>query len=87
MYSIYVFSVTGHSLGGAIAVHAALDLVSINLKVDTLYTYGAPRVGDKKFSEWFDSFSKINYRYRITHARDPVPHLPPIDFGFLHNPG
>lgn len=74
---LIIYSVTGHSLGGAIAVHAALDLVSINLKVDTLYTYGAPRVGDKKFAEWFVDFSKIKSIYRITHARDPVPHLPP----------
>lgn len=22
----------------------------------------------------------------MTHGRDPVPHLPPSDFGFTHNP-
>jgi predicted lipase len=43
--------VTGHSLGGALAVIAALDLkLSLNVKV-TVYTYGQPRVGNAKFSD------------------------------------
>jgi hypothetical protein len=24
--------------------------------------------------------------FRLTHARDPVPHLPPLAFGFHHQP-
>ena len=74
-------------MGGALAVHAALDLVSIKVPVNTLYTFGAPRVGDTAFSKWFDQFAKIPNRYRVTHGRDPVPHLPPENFGFLHSPG
>jgi len=44
----------GHSLGGAMAVHAAVDVImsrfwAINsMKV---YTYGHPRVGNLKFEE------------------------------------
>ncbi len=44
--------VTGHSLGGAVAVLAAVDLVK-RFKFDTnriqLYTFGCPRVGDGNF--------------------------------------
>merc|ERR1719224_151474 len=37
--------ITGHSLGGAIAQHAALDL-AVELNEDPhVYTYGSPRVG------------------------------------------
>lgn len=81
------FRVAGHSLGAAIAVHAAIDMVSINIPVAVLYTYGAPRVGDSKFSQWFESFTKIPNKYRVTHGRDPVPHLPPEDWGFIHTAG
>ena len=45
--------VNGHSLGGALAVFAALD-VKLNLKPTnkiTIYTYGQPRVGNEKFSD------------------------------------
>lgn len=68
-------------------MHAALDLSSIKIHVNSLYTFGSPRVGDTTFSKWFDQYTKISNRYRITHGRDPVPHLPPLDFGFLHHPG
>lgn len=75
---------TGHSLGGALATHAAIQLLSENIPVDQFYTFGSPRVGDNKFSTWFDSYLKTNNRFRVTHGRDPVPHLPPADFGFTH---
>ncbi len=47
--------VTGHSLGGALALLAALDIklfFGINSKMMKLYTFGQPRVGDKSFSEF-----------------------------------
>ena len=45
--------VNGHSLGGALAVFAALD-IKLYLKPSkkmTLYTYGQPRTGNEKFSD------------------------------------
>ena len=43
-------SITGHSLGAAIATHCAVDLMAnYNIRNFTLYTYGSPRVGDKTF--------------------------------------
>lgn len=42
--------IVGHSLGGALATHAAISLNNQGVSVDQLYTYGSPRVGDVKFS-------------------------------------
>jgi predicted lipase len=45
----FLFSVTGHSLGGALSTFAVADLISHGYKVDQYYNLGSPRVGDKKF--------------------------------------
>ena len=45
--------VTGHSLGGALATVAAMD-IKINFDPPMkVYTYGQPRVGNGKFAEYF----------------------------------
>ncbi|EKF38209.1 lipase, putative [Trypanosoma cruzi marinkellei] len=85
--------VTGHSLGGAMATIAAANLVSQNhlfshgLKI-LLYTFGAPRVGNMQFVNWLlASFCRGGHEsYRVTHKRDPVPHVPPRFIGYLHVP-
>ncbi|MGY5449973.1 lipase family protein [Agarivorans sp. MS3-6] len=60
---------TGHSLGGALA-----SLCFAKTKRATgLYIYGAPRVGDKAFNGLIDN----RPAWRIEHARDPIPMLPP----------
>jgi len=72
--------VSGHSLGGALATHAAADL-SFVYKANTtapgikLTTFGSPRVGDFTFSSWLDR--QLKSSWRMTHYCDPVPHLPP----------
>ena len=73
-------------MGGALAQHAAVSLTNQNIYVSQLYHYGSPRVGDSKFSTWFDSYIKTNDKHRVTHGHDPVPHLPPHSFGFNHVP-
>ncbi len=41
---------TGHSLGGALATFAALDVIHLlNDSVPVLYTFGKPRVGNRAF--------------------------------------
>ncbi|EKF28826.1 lipase, putative, partial [Trypanosoma cruzi marinkellei] len=85
--------ITGHSLGGAMATIAAANLVSQNhlfshgLKI-LLYTFGAPRVGNMQFADWLlASFCRGGHEsYRVTHKRDPVPHVPPRSIGYLHVP-
>ncbi len=66
-YSIYI---TGHSLGGALALLAAKHLERDNIAA--CYTYGSPRVGNSEFG---DSI-KIPI-YRVVNTADIVPRLPP----------
>ena len=54
MYHLFYLRVTGHSLGAALATHAAAHLLVNKVKVTELYTYGSPRVGDPNFSVWFN---------------------------------
>lgn len=76
--------VAGHSLGGALAVHAGVDIINHFGEIDEFYTYGSPRVGNAQFAQWSNSKVKGNFNSRITHNRDPVPHLPLESWGFLH---
>jgi predicted lipase len=77
--------VTGHSLGAAIATHTVGYLLANKIKVTDFYNYGCPRVGDAKFTVWFNQlYGKDHFKARVTHRRDPVPHLPFEDWGFLH---
>lgn len=70
------FWFTGHSLGGALAVLAALRF----RRPGGLYTYGAPRVGDPEFERRFD----LDHAYRFVHHHDFVTELPPrARFGLL----
>ncbi len=63
----YQVVVTGHSLGGALAVIAATDLRGLGFDA-TLYTYGQPRVGNDNFSTFATNNGTI---YRITHLSKP----------------
>jgi triacylglycerol lipase len=68
--------VAGHSLGAALATLALPDIESTTrCKVDALYTYGSPRVGDdgfvRKFNERF-----IDRSFRIVNTSDVVTSIP-----------
>jgi len=71
------FFVTGHSLGGALAVlAAALFHFGFQQKVAGVFTYGQPRVGDPSFSTAFDqALGAVTFRY--VNDLDLVPHVPP----------
>lgn len=77
-------TVTGHSLGAAMAAHGMAELTQQGMKLTSAYTYGMPRVGDEKFQEWYSA--NVIGTYRVTHHRDPVPHLPTSSMGFKHMP-
>jgi len=79
--------VTGHSLGGALATLASISisqLVSVSSQKVQLvsYTYGSPRVGDKKFQE--DYNKNVPKTYRMQNDEDIVPHVPLRFHGFRH---
>jgi triacylglycerol lipase len=72
--------VTGHSLGGAAAVLAALDIaVNSPFKNPVMYKFAGPRVGDPTFADAFDSAIVIGNTSssRIVNMFDLVPLLPP----------
>lgn len=73
---------TGHSLGGALAQLAAPVIGEyFPSKTVEVLTFGAPRVGNEDFVEYFNTYVDINYR--ITNDRDPVPEFP-LDSRFSH---
>ncbi|MCF8777523.1 lipase family protein [Vibrio sp. IRLE0018] len=72
----------GHSLGGALASLFS-DWIKIELKVSTtLYTFGAPRVGQISYARKSTETNKNIYR--CTHGADPVPLIPL--WPFVHAP-
>ena len=48
-----------------------------------LVTFGAPRVGNAAFASHFEDSVAFPV-HRVTHARDPVPHMPSAASGFSH---
>lgn len=67
--------ITGHSLGGALAMLAAWMFKRRFINVHQIYTYGAPMIGNATASEAFDqAFPDKVYRY--VNCTDPVPKLP-----------
>ena len=75
--------ITGHSLGGALAVMAAAHLHNKYKMVEYLYTQGQPRVGNDKFAQFMTQL--IPNIYRIVHYADQVPHVPQSVLGFKHS--
>lgn len=67
--------VTGHSLGGALAILAALDIrmqfPGINV---AMYNFGSPRVGDPLFADVYDKL--VRNSYRVVHDGDRSPEQP-----------
>jgi triacylglycerol lipase len=62
---------TGHSLGGAMAI---LTATRLGERVQGVYVYGAPRVGDASFGK------AVNDRIVcFVHGSDPVVQVPPLE--------
>lgn len=76
--------VTGHSLGGALALMATAELANhddadIRDSIAACYTFGCPRAGDASF----DLYVKVPL-YRVTNGVDLVPAVPPAILGYRH---
>ncbi|NJN20493.1 MAG: lipase family protein [Leptolyngbya sp. RL_3_1] len=87
-YPTATLVVTGHSLGGALATIAALDLqynITQHSKQPlSVYTFGAPRVGNAALVESFSQ--RVPNSYRFVYGRDLVTHLPRVWQGYRHVP-
>jgi hypothetical protein len=101
-YPNYALTLVGHSLGGAVAALAGLELESRGWN-PTVTTFGEPRLGnaglnqylDQRFNllassreAWTNTFDERQLRYRrVTHIDDPVPLLPLTEWGYRMHAG
>ncbi|KAI0600219.1 Alpha/Beta hydrolase protein [Biscogniauxia sp. FL1348] len=96
-YPGYTVHLVGHSLGGAVAALAALELkVSLGWDNVVVTTFGEPRAGNDEFVAYLNSVFQLDgegtqagqqtFR-RVTHVGDPVPLLPLIEWGYSSHAG
>lgn len=78
----YSMRITGHSLGGAIAIILADYLVKDGYKVERVVTFGQPKVTDLEGK----SITRSGIT-RVAHDKDVVPMLPPSGFPFANKSG
>ncbi len=79
----YKIFLTGHSLGGALATLASLDLRKSKKYEVTNYTFGAPKVGNKRFVKYYNK--QVKDSYRVVNDEDPIPSIPGFTFKHVKN--
>lgn len=72
----YSTHITGHSLGGALAVLLTYDLTVDGYKLERTVTFGQPKVTNREGVEKFKAVKLL----RIINSKDPVAYVPPLSF-------
>ena len=72
--------VTGFSLGGALALLAALEIADAMRQPVELFTFAAPRVGDASLNKLLAE--RVAASTLIAFRGDPIVHLPPLGPNF-----
>ncbi|KAJ6135999.1 hypothetical protein N7512_001159 [Penicillium capsulatum] len=99
-YPDYKVTLVGHSLGGAVAALAGLEM-QLKGWNPTVTTFGEPMVGNEPFAEYLDKRFRMgsgsltddpdnapHHRFRrVTHVDDPVPLLPLAEWGYAPHAG
>lgn len=78
--------VTGHSLGGALAILCALELSRSVYNIGQVITFGQPRVGNGDFKRLYDG-RLGEQTFRVVNEEDIVarlPHLPSFHDPYRH---
>lgn len=75
--------ITGHSLGGALAALAAVDLVEQDRPFNGVYTFGQPRCCDRQVARIMNVEAKSRI-YRFHNHNDIVPRMPQRVMGYSH---
>lgn len=76
-------TIIGHSLGGAVSILLGSKICFLNSSIEcSVVTYGAPRVGDKKFKLLCNSLSNLKC-YRVYNNYDIVTKVPYLGFNHI----
>ena len=80
--------VTGHSLGGALAMLFANRFVNDahhdNVSLAEVFTYGSPRVGDPDFVAAYRRSAAGNCTFQWVDKEDPVTRVAPFSLNYRH---
>lgn len=76
-------TITGHSLGSALATLATpLAADTHGLRVQH-YNQASPRVGDSTFADYYNGLADVT-TFRLVNTEDTVPKSPPEKTGYVH---
>jgi hypothetical protein len=78
----YEIDLTGHSLGGAVAVITAMYLKDTGYQVNRVVTFGQPKITDRDGAEKCRELSLL----RVVNHHDEIPMLPSgnVKSGYVH---
>jgi len=76
--------ITGHSLGGALATLATARFrLEMDKPINGLYTFGAPRAGDRDFASAFNADFKPR-AFRYVNNNDVITRVPAREMNYSH---